>query len=146
MKYLLAVLLISTTVLAFGQGSVDFGQIIRSWTQGKIGQNGIVVQADINKGGWYQLNISPDTTVIFRDPDWCGFGYERHGKWSLNQADSTVRFSFSKKVGYLASPGTTDINETESYKIKKLAADELILERKVDGKERKMAFIRTSKL
>ena len=145
MKYLLALILFITTSLAFGQKSVDFGQLINSWTQGKIDQNGKVIQADINRGGWYQLNINPDTTVIFGDPFTCGFGHERHGKWTLKDVDTTVTFSFSKRVGYMNSPGTANINEIEIYKIKTLTADEIVLTRTVDGKERTMPFVRTKK-
>ncbi len=143
MKYLLTLFLFITTILAFGQSSVDFGQLINSWTQGKIDKNGKVIQADINRGGWYQLNINSDTTVIFGAPFTCGFGHERHGKWTLNKMDTTATFTFSKSVGYMNSQGTTNINEMEIYKIQKLTADELILTQTVDRKERIMPFVKT---
>ncbi|MCX6303893.1 MAG: hypothetical protein NT040_02905 [Bacteroidetes bacterium] len=145
MKYILTLFLFITTTLAFGQNSVDFGQLIKSWTQGKIDQNGKVIQADINRGGWYQLNINPDSTVIFGDPFTCGFGHERYGIWTLNRVDTTVTFSFSKRVGYMNSPGTVDIKEIEVYKIKKLNTGELILTRTVDGEEMTMPFVVTKK-
>jgi hypothetical protein len=145
MKYILALLLLTPTVLAFGQNSVDFDQLIKSWTEGKIDQNGKVIQADINKGGWYQLNINSDKTVIFGDPFTCGFGHERYGKWTLNNVDTIVTFIFSKSVGYMNSPGTENINEIEIYKISKLTEDELVLQRTVDGKQRTMPFVKTKK-
>jgi hypothetical protein len=145
MKYFLTLFLFTTTVLASGQKSVDFSQLIKSWTQGKIDPNGKVIQADITRGGWYQLNINTDKTVIFGDPFTCGFGHERHGKWTLNMVDTTVTFSFSKRVGYMNSPGTAYIHETEIYKIEKLTAEELILTLTVDGQERTMPYVRTKK-
>ena len=146
MKYILTLLLFTTTVPAFGQNGVDFGQLVKSWTQGKIDQIGKVIQADINRGGWYQLNINPDTTVILGDPFTCGFGHERHGIWTLNRVDTTVTFLFSKRVGYMNSPGTIDIKETEVYNIKKLNAGELLLTRTVDGKEMTMPYLRNPNL
>ncbi|MEI7661476.1 MAG: hypothetical protein WCK34_04735 [Bacteroidota bacterium] len=143
MKYLLILFLFPTSVLVLGQSNVDFGELIKRWTQGKIDLYGKVIQADINRGGWYQLNINPDTTVVFKDPFTCGFGHERLGKWKFNNLDTTVTFTFSKSVGYINSPGTADINDRETYKIKKLTAGELILTGVVKGKERTMPFVRT---
>ncbi len=143
MKYLIVLFLLTTTVQASGQSSIDFGQFINSWTQGKIDQNGNVIKAGKSRGGSYQLNINSDSRVIFRDPFTCGFGQERNGKWTLNKMDTTVTFIFSKSVGYINSPMTSNINETEIYKIKKLTSDELILKKLSDGIERIVPFIKT---
>ena len=144
MKYLLTLFLITTTVLAFGQSSIDYGQLIKSWTQGKINQNGKVIQADIQRGGWYQLKINKDSTVAFSASDNCGFGEgKREGTWKLNQNDTSITFLFSKHIGYMAYPGTTYIKESEIYKIKKLNAEELILVRTLNKNERIMPFIKT---
>jgi len=144
MKYFLSLFLFSTMVFTFGQSIVDFEQIINSWTQGKIDHHGKVIQADINRGGWYQLEINKDSTVAFSAPDDCGFGEgKREGSWKLNQNDTSVTFSFSKHIGYMAYPGTIYINETETYKIKKLNAAELILLQTLNKKERIMPFVVT---
>jgi hypothetical protein len=132
-------------VVASQKNNINVGQLINSWTQGKIDQNGKVVQADIKRGGWYKLSINSDTTVIFNGSLNCGFGSESQGKWALNGIDSTVAFAFSKIKGYGNKPGTTDTNFTEIYKINKLTADELILTRTVDGKAITMPFIKTNK-
>jgi hypothetical protein len=145
MKYLMTLFLVITTVLTFGQKSVDFRLLYNSWTEGKIDQKGKVIQADINRGGWKSLHINPDTTVIFAGSLDCGFGHERHGMWTLNTVDTTVTFSFTKKVNYEKTPKTIYINETETYKIEKVTADELILTRIIDGKEWKIPFIKTKK-
>lgn len=145
MKYILTLFLFSKAVFAFGQSSIDLEQLINNWTQGKIDQNGTVVKADINRGGWYQLNINSDTTVIFEDPFTCGFGHKRDGKWQLNKLDKTATFTFFKSIGYMNSPGTVNINEMEIYKIKKLTSDELILSRRVGESESIMPFIKAIK-
>ena len=145
MKFLITLFLIITTVLAFGQNSIDFRLLFECWTEGEINQNGNVIQADINRGGWKSLHINPDTTVIFDGSFDCGFGHKRYGIWTLNTVDTTVTFSFTKKVGYENSPRTAYINETETYKIEKLTTDELILTQILDGKELKMPFIKTEK-
>ncbi len=121
---------------------VNYELLINSWTQGQIDQNDKVIRVEINRGGLYQLNIKLDTTAIFSAPFSCGFGHERQGKWIVNKMDKTIIFTFTKKVGYLNSPGTTNINEIEIYKIRKLTIDELILTQFVDGKERTMQFIK----
>lgn len=145
MKYLLTLFLITATLLAFGQGSIDFQNFINSWTQGKIEPNGKVIQADVNRGGWYELIINSDATVILRDPLACGFGHERQGKWIFNKIDTAIVFTFSKRIGYMNSPGTDNINEMEIYKIEKLTMDELILTGMIAGEEKTMYFIKTKK-
>jgi hypothetical protein len=145
MKYLMTIFLFITTVLVFGQKSVDFRQLIKSWTEGKIDQSGKVIKADIKRGGLRFLDINSDTTVVFKGSIDCGFGHERHGIWKLNGVDTTVTFTFTKKVGYEKPTKTTEIDETEIYRIEKVTADELILTRIIDGKELKMPFIKTEK-
>ena len=113
MNYLLTLFIFLPTVLSFGQSSIELGLLIKSWTQGKIDQNGNVIQADINRGGWYQLNIRPDKTVIFGGTFTCGFGLERHGKWRINNEDTTMTFSFYICVGYINTLVTAKIHEIE---------------------------------
>ena len=137
--------LVITTALTFGQKNVDFRLLYNSWTEGKIDQNGKVIQADIKRSGWRFLDINSDTTVVFKGSFDCGFGHERHGMWTLNTVDTTVTFSFTKKVSYENTPKTAYINEKETYKIEKVTADELILTRIIDGKEWKTPFIKTEK-
>src|SRR6185369_2452695 len=118
-----------TTILSYGQSKIEFGQLTNSWTQGQIDPEGKIIKAKVNRGGWYHLNINTDATVVFSDPFTCGFGYRRDGKWTLNQLDSTVTFYFDRRAGYMNSPGTSNINEIEIYKIEKLTADELLLKK-----------------
>ena len=143
MKYLSVLFFFAKAVFAFGQSSIDYQLITNSWTEGKINSEGVVIQADINRGGWYRLNINSGGTVIFGDPFSCGFGSERQGKWTLKETDSTLSFTFSKRVGYMNSPGATEIKETEIYKIIKLTTDELILMQLVNGNKQMLPFIKT---
>jgi hypothetical protein len=144
MKYLLTLYLVTTTVFANGQGSIDYGQLVNSWTQGKIDQHGQVTQADMQRGGWYQLKINHDSTVAFSAPDNCGFGEgKREGRWKLNIYDTTITFLFSTHIGYMAYPGTSFINEIETYKIRKLNAGVLIILLTSDKNGRLMPFTRT---
>jgi hypothetical protein len=115
------------------------------WSEGKIDQNNTIVPANIGRGGWYHLKLNEDSTVIFADPFTCGFGYERQGKWTLDAKNRSLTFKFSVKRGYLNSPGTANISETESYQIKKISSGELILVHFVDGQEKIMPFIKTEK-
>jgi hypothetical protein len=143
MRQLLTILLFTNTIIVLGQTNINGEQIANRWTQGKIDQNGKVVRAEVNRGGWYLLNINRDTTVVFSDPFTCGFGHERQGKWKLSQKDTTITFLFSKRTGYMNSPGTIDIDETEIYKIIKLSEDELILKLMLEGKYSTLSFIKT---
>jgi hypothetical protein len=140
MKYILTFFFIIKTVIVFGQTNIDYGTLQGSWTEARIMCDGKLVQLEFNKGGFYKLNIGIDTTVNFDEPFQCGLGYSRRGSWMLNKSDSLVTFLFTKRVGYLADPGTKIINATEIYKIKKLTSDELVLENKND--EKLWAFIR----
>ena len=141
---LLTALLTVITVFAQGQSTIDFGLLPNDWTQGRIDATGNVVKAEVNRGGWYQLAINTDSTLVFSDPFTCGFGHKRQGNWAINKADTTVTFHFYKRAGYMNTPGTTDINETETYKITKLNAEELILS-KLGEDKKYMAFLPTSK-
>jgi hypothetical protein len=145
MQYRLFILLLTITADTFGQNLVDYGQLNNSWTQGKIDPNGIVIKADINRAGFYYLDIHLDTTVVFRDPYTCGEGFERHGKWTLSKADTTITFFFTKRFGYMEATREKDINETETYKIKKLTTDELILTHTVGLIGETWPFIKTKK-
>lgn len=126
----------------------DYGQCCKSqkylknsWTQGKIDANGKVVKADPSRGGWYSMTLNSDNTVLFSDPVNCGFGHEKSGKWYYNKKDKTVTFNFTKQVGYMNKPGTTDINETVTYKIESISDNQLIL-KQVD-QEKTLQFILT---
>lgn len=141
MKHFFTFLLVVTSVSAFGQSTIDFNQLEGSWTEGKIDTDGNVSRADINRGGWYSLNIHTDTTVVFCNPLECGFGHRRTGKWEINETDTTVTFYFTKKVGYMNAPGTEDIEDIETFKIERLTSDALVL--KKNGQEKLMPFIRT---
>lgn len=145
---LLTIFLTTITILATGQSNIDFGQLTNSWTQGRIDADGKVIKAEVNRGGWYHLNINTDTTVVFSDPFTCGFGHKREGKWTMSKSDTTVIFYFDKRVGYMNSPGTADIKETEIYKIEKLTVDELILKKmgqEKTGDATTLPFLRTDR-
>ncbi len=77
---ILIVSLFITVICVKGQVN-DFGQIVNKWTEGKIDENGNVVKADFRRGGWYQLNVNPDSTLTFGDPFTCAFGKKKkeHG-------------------------------------------------------------------
>jgi len=145
MKYFLILIFLTKAINAFGQSNVDFEQIIKSWTQGKLDHDGNVIQADVNRGGWYQLNINSDSSAIFGDPFNCGFGHERYGIWDLNKMDSIITFLFTKRKGYMNAPSSADINESEIYKIKKLTTDVLILEQTTGTNVKTLAFLKTQK-
>ena len=128
-------------IRASGQTTIDYRQLNKSWTQGQINEEGNVIRAEVNRGGWYQLDIQSDSTIIFSDPFSCGFGKSRTGKWTINKIDSTITFHFRKRIGSMNSPGTYKINEVEIYKIEKMTADELIL--KKVGQEKTFPLLRS---
>ncbi len=130
-------------MLANGQSNFKYKYLINNWTQGKTDKNDKVIKADVNRGGWYSLILNKDMTATFGDPVSCGFGHERQGTYSVNKKDKTLTFVFTKRVGYVSAPGTTEINETEVYKILKLKKEELIIE-KVD-QSKKFIYLPTSK-
>jgi hypothetical protein len=140
MNNLLAIFFISITIFSSEQSKVNFKNLTNSWTQGKIESNGNVIKANASRGGWYNLKIKKDNSVIFSDPFNCGIGHEHQGNWTINKLDKTVTFIFTKQVGYVNSPGNSEINETEIYKIEKLTKTELILTKV--GQEKTLPFIR----
>ena len=142
MKYSTTLLLFVIAVFSFGQSTINPKQLINKWIQGKIDSDGTVVQADINRGGWYYLDIHSDTSVVFGDPFTCGFGYERFGKWTFNKTDTTVTFFFRKKARYLHNPDTVNINEKKIYKIEKIISSELILKQTDNVNETIFPFIK----
>lgn len=141
MKYSLVIILALITIYCSGQSCKSYKYFKNSWTQGKIDPNGKVVKADPSRGGWYSLQINPDETVLFSDPVNCGFGHEKKGKYSINKKDKTITFNFTQQIGYTNAPGTTDINETVTYKIERINKSELIL--KMVGQEKTLQFILT---
>lgn len=145
MKYYLLILLIGIAEISFGQAPIDLEKITNIWEEGKIGQSGNVIKADVNREGWYRLGIYSDDTVKFWEPLSCGFGYQRLGTWTLSQTDTVITFFFTKRFRYMNKPDTVDINITESYKIKLLTTDNLILTNLVGQTEKIWPFLRIEK-
>ncbi len=144
MKYYLTILLALETFICFGQTNTNFDYIANKWVEGKVNEKGIVVKAEIRRGGLYHLNINQDATTEFGAPDNCGYGSgTRYGTWELNQQDASITFYFSKLYRILTNPHEkVDINQTETYKIIKLTQDELILTSIVEGKLWTIAFVK----
>ncbi|MBP9197598.1 MAG: hypothetical protein KBF35_08020 [Saprospiraceae bacterium] len=145
MKYQLLIFLLSISNIAFGQSTFDLEGIINDWTEGKIGSNDSVIKADVNRGGWYHLVINSDKKVEFIGPFECGFGSKRLGTWAVNKSDTTITFFFTKRLGYMNKPDIVDINDTETYKIKLLTTDKLILTQIVGQRKKTWPFLRTEK-
>jgi hypothetical protein len=143
MRYSLLLIIVCVSLIVNGQSNFKYKYLINSWTQGKLDKSEKVIKADVNRGGWYSLILNKDLTTTFGDPVSCGFGSERQGNYSINKKEKTITFAFTKKVGYVSAPGTTDINETEVYKILRLKKEELILE-KID-QSKKFIYLPTSK-
>lgn len=142
-KQLFLFIAISHTTIVFSQSSEKFYEIKNSWTQGKLEENGSVVQADFNLGGWYRLIVNSNDSVEFKSPFSCGFGFIKYGKWYLNQEDSIITLNFTRKEGYMNNPEKENINETEVFQITKLSSNELVLSEK--STQKKLIFISNNK-
>ena len=135
--------MLSTTAFALGQ-SANFIFLINSWTQGKINSEENVVQADINRAGFYALILKDDIKVIFNGSFSCGIGSSCSGKWTISALDSIINFNYSRQYNYLKHIDS-DNNQSEVYKIALLNEKSLLLTQMSDSSKNILVFLKATK-
>ena len=129
MKYILTLFLVARAFLSFGQGNINYNEIIKWWIK--------VEDVDLCKNiskidsrmmhGFYYLVFSDTNVSIITGEGFCGNSiYEHSGMWWTSKADSLLTVYLTKVMDHQNGPSY--FQKTLTFKIKKLEPDELILQ------------------
>ena len=124
---ILAAAVIMNLSLVFGQTN-NYEYLANRWSEGGFDKDSTIVNGGIRRGGWDQLTLNSDSTVIYAGAFSCGFGATEKGTWQLDEHNNTITFLFNKIEG----GNSPDLEKSEyktvaTYRIKKLTKTELVL-------------------